>query len=100
MGIIPGSMGTSTFIVSGRGDPQSFSSCSHGAGRAMSRTAARKSFSVEDHVASTIGIECRKDAGVVDETPAAYKDVNAVMTAQSDLVDIVHTLRQLICIKG
>ena len=100
LGIIPGSMGARSFIVRGKGNPLSFNSCSHGAGRAMSRTAARKRFTVADHVAATAGIECRKDEGVIDETPAAYKDIDAVMAAQADLVDIVHTLRQVVCVKG
>lgn len=100
LGIIPGSMGAKSFIVRGRGHPESFHSCSHGAGRAMSRTEARRRFSVEDHTKATEGIECRKDAAVIDETPAAYKPIEAVMAAQSDLVDIVHTLRQVVCVKG
>jgi tRNA-splicing ligase RtcB (3'-phosphate/5'-hydroxy nucleic acid ligase) len=100
LGIIPGSMGTQSFIVRGKGQPESFCSCSHGAGRQMSRTAARKVFSTKDHVAATAGVECRKDAGVIDETPGAYKPIEAVMAAQADLVDIVHTLRQVVCVKG
>jgi tRNA-splicing ligase RtcB (3'-phosphate/5'-hydroxy nucleic acid ligase) len=100
LGIIPGSMGAKSFIVRGKGKPESFCSCSHGAGRKMSRTAARKAFTVEDHVAATEGIECRKDADVLDETPAAYKSIDAVMNAQRELVDIVHTLRQVVCVKG
>ena len=100
LGIIPGSMGARSYIVRGKGHPESFCSCSHGAGRAMSRTAARKRFSVEDHAAATAGIECRKDEGVIDETPAAYKDIDAVMAAQSSLVDVVATLRQVVCVKG
>lgn len=100
MGIIPGSMGAKSFIVRGKGNPESFESCSHGAGRAMSRTEAKRRFSVEDHIEATKGIECRKDKDVVDETPAAYKDIDAVMAAQSDLVEIVHTLRQVVCVKG
>jgi tRNA-splicing ligase RtcB (3'-phosphate/5'-hydroxy nucleic acid ligase) len=100
LGIIPGSMGARSFIVRGLGNPDSFESCSHGAGRALSRTAARKRFSVADHVEATRGIECRKDAGVLDETPAAYKPIEAVMKAQADLVEIVHTLRQVVCVKG
>jgi tRNA-splicing ligase RtcB len=100
LGIIPGSMGARSYIVRGRGNPESFHSCSHGAGRAMSRIAARKKFSIADHVRMTEGIECRKDAAVIDETPAAYKDIDAVMEAQSDLVEIVHTLRQVVCVKG
>lgn len=100
LGIIPGSMGTRSFIVRGKGQPESFCSCSHGAGRKMSRTAARKVFSAQDHVLATAGVECRKDAGVIDETPGAYKPIEAVMAAQADLVDIVHTLRQVVCVKG
>ena len=100
LGIIPGSMGARSYIVRGKGNPESFCSCSHGAGRTMSRTAAKKQFSLEDHAAATQGVECRKDAGVLDETPGAYKDIEAVMAAQADLVDIVHTLRQVVCVKG
>lgn len=100
LGIIPGSMGAKSFIVSGKGNADSFCSCSHGAGRTMSRTAAQKRFTVEDHVAATAGVECRKDASVIDETPAAYKAIDAVMAAQSDLVDVVHTLKQVLCVKG
>jgi len=100
LGIIPGSMGAKSFIVRGKGDPDSFCSCSHGAGRKMSRSAAKKAFTVEDHAAATEGISCRKDAGVIDETPMAYKDIDAVMAAQADLVDVVHTLRQVVCVKG
>lgn len=100
LGIIPGSMGTKSFIVSGLGNPESFTSCSHGAGRVMSRGEANKRISVEDHVKATEGIVCRKDSGVLDESPKAYKDVEAVMQSQSDLVSIVHTLRQVMCIKG
>jgi tRNA-splicing ligase RtcB len=100
LGIIPGSMGTRSFIVRGRGNEQSFHSCSHGAGRAMSRTEARRRFTVADHAAATAGIECRKDADVVDETPAAYKSIDLVMHAQRELVDVVHTLRQVVCVKG
>jgi tRNA-splicing ligase RtcB len=100
LGIIPGSMGAKSFIVRGKGNPESFCSCSHGAGRAMSRTAAKKRFTIEDHEAATKGIECRKDADVIDETPAAYKPIDDVMTAQRDLVDVVHTLRQVVCVKG
>ena len=99
-GIIPGSMGARSFIVRGLGNPESFTSCSHGAGRAMSRTAAKKKFSIEDHKRATDGVECRKDAGVLDETPDAYKDIDKVMAAQRDLVEIVHTLRQVVCVKG
>ena len=100
MGIIPGSMGARSFIVRGKGDPDSFHSCSHGAGRAMSRTEAKRRFSVEDHQAATAGVECRKDDGVLDETPGAYKDIDAVMAAQADLVEVVHTLKQVVCVKG
>jgi tRNA-splicing ligase RtcB (3'-phosphate/5'-hydroxy nucleic acid ligase) len=100
MGIIPGSMGARSYIVRGKGNPESFHSCSHGAGRAMSRAAAKKRFTVEDHRAATEGIECRKDADVLDETPGAYKSIDAVMEAQKDLVEIVHTLRQVVCVKG
>ncbi len=100
LGIVPGSMGARSFIVRGRGNRESFRSCAHGAGRRMSRTAARKRFSVEDHARATAGVECRKDAGVVDETPGAYKDIDAVMAAQSDLVEVVHVLRQVVCVKG
>jgi tRNA-splicing ligase RtcB (3'-phosphate/5'-hydroxy nucleic acid ligase) len=100
MGIIPGSMGTRSFIVRGRGNRESFCSCSHGAGRAMSRTAAKARFTVEDHAAATEGVECKKDVSVIDETPMAYKDIDAVMAAQSDLVEIAHTLKQVLCVKG
>jgi tRNA-splicing ligase RtcB len=100
LGIIPGSMGAKSFIVRGKGNPESFESCSHGAGRAMSRTAAKKRFTIEDHKRATEGIECRKDADVIDETPAAYKSIDAVMAAQSDLVDVVHTLKQVVVVKG
>jgi tRNA-splicing ligase RtcB len=100
LGIIPGSMGAKSFIVRGKGNPESFESCSHGAGRAMSRTAAKERFTLEDHIAATAHVECRKDAGVIDETPMAYKDIDAVMAAQSDLVEVVHTLRQIVCVKG
>jgi tRNA-splicing ligase RtcB len=100
LGIIPGSMGARSFIVRGKGNADSFHTCSHGAGRAMSRTEAKRRFSLEDHVKATAGIECRKDIGVIDETPMAYKDIDAVMAAQADLVDIVHTLRQVVCVKG
>jgi len=99
-GIIPGSMGAKSFIVRGKGNAESFESCSHGAGRAMSRSEAKRRFTVADHVKATEGIECRKDEDVIDETPAAYKSIDAVMRAQSDLVDVVHTLRQIVCVKG
>lgn len=100
LGIIPGSMGTKSYIVRGKGNQESFCSCSHGAGRVLSRGKAKEVISVEDHIAATKGIMCRKDEGVLDESPAAYKDIDAVMAAQSDLVEIVHTLRQVLCIKG
>ncbi len=100
LGIIPGSMGARSFIVRGKGNREAFCSCSHGAGRKMSRTAAKKTFTVEDHEAATKGIECRKDADVIDETPAAYKSIDDVMNAQRELVDVVHTLRQVVCVKG
>lgn len=100
LGIIPGSMGAKSFIVKGKGNPESFCSCSHGAGRVMSRSAAEKEVSLEQHVIDTAGIECRKDIGVLDETPKAYKNIDDVMAAQEDLVEIVHTLRQIVCVKG
>ncbi|EIC28548.1 MULTISPECIES: RtcB family protein [Methylomicrobium] len=100
MGIIPGSMGAKSFIVRGKGQAESFCSCSHGAGRAMSRTEAKKRFSIADQIAATEGVECRKDADVIDEIPMAYKDIDAVMAAQTDLVEIVHTLKQVVCVKG
>lgn len=100
LGIIPGSMGAQSFIVRGLGNPDSFESCSHGAGRIMSRTAAKKAFNIADQIKATAGVECRKDEGVLDEIPYAYKDINAVMAAQSDLVEVVHTLKQLVCVKG
>ena len=100
LGIIPGSMGARSYIVRGKGNPDSFHTCSHGAGRAMSRTEAKRRFTVEDHARATDGIECRKDADVIDETPMAYKDIDAVMAAQADLVEVVHTLRQVVCVKG
>lgn len=100
MGIIPGSMGAKSFIVRGLGNQESYCSCSHGAGRVMSRTRAKKDFTVEDQIRATEGVECRKDAHVIDEIPMAYKDIEAVMEAQSDLVEIVHTLKQVVCVKG
>ncbi|SNS15684.1 MULTISPECIES: RtcB family protein [unclassified Azospirillum] len=100
MGIIPGSMGTRSYIVRGRGNSASFESCSHGAGRVMSRNEARRRFTLEDHARATEGVECRKDADVIDETPMAYKPIEAVMAAQADLVEIVHTLKQVVCVKG
>ena len=100
MGIIPGSMGAKSFIVRGRGNLESFCSCSHGAGRVMSRTEAKRRFTLADHARDTANVECRKDEDVIDETPKAYKDIDAVMAAQADLVEIVHTLRQVVCVKG
>ncbi len=100
LGIIPGSMGARSFIVRAKGHPESVSSCSHGAGRAMSRHEAKRRFTVADHAAATAGVECRKDAEVLDETPGAYKPIDAVMAAQDDLVEVVHTLRQVVCVKG
>jgi tRNA-splicing ligase RtcB len=100
MGIIPGSMGAKSFIVRGLGNPESFDSCSHGAGRVMSRTQAKKLVTLDEHIADTAGVECRKDEGVIDETPKAYKPIEAVMAAQADLVEIVHTLKQVVCVKG
>ena len=100
LGIIPGSMGTRSYIVRGRGNPESYESCSHGAGRAMSRNEAKRRFTLADHARATAGVECRKDAAVIDETPGAYKPIDAVMAAQRDLVDVVHTLRQVVCVKG
>ena len=100
LGIIPGSMGAKSYIVRGKGNPESFCSCSHGAGRHMSRSEAKRKFDRFDLAAQTEGIECRKDGGVVDEIPAAYKDIDKVMAHQTDLVEVVHTLRQVVCIKG
>ena len=100
MGIIPGSMGAKSFIVRGLGHAESFESCSHGAGRVMSRNEAKRQVSLAEHVADTAGVECRKDAAVIDETPRAYKPIEAVMAAQADLVEIVHTLKQVVCVKG
>lgn len=100
LGIIPGSMGAKSYIVRGKGNAQSFCSCSHGAGRRMSRTQAKKQFDARDLEAQTYGIECRKDKGVVDEIPAAYKDIDVVMENQSDLVEVLHTLKQIVCVKG
>ena len=99
-GIIPGSMGARSYIVRGKGNPESFSSCAHGAGRRMSRSAAQRAFKPADLARQTEGILCRKDAGVLDEIPAAYKDIDTVMAQQSDLVEVVHTLKQVLCIKG
>ena len=100
MGIIPGSMGARSFIVRGLGNPESFDSCSHGAGRVMSRTKAKKLFTLDDQIKATEGVECRKDVDVIDEIPMAYKDIDAVMAAQRDLVEVVHTLKQVVCVKG
>jgi tRNA-splicing ligase RtcB (3'-phosphate/5'-hydroxy nucleic acid ligase) len=100
LGIIPGSMGAKSFIVRGKGNPESFTSCSHGAGRSMSRSKAKKVFTLADHEAATAGVECRKDADVIDETPGAYKAIDDVMAAQADLVDVVYTLKQIVCVKG
>ena len=100
LGIIPGSMGAKSYIVRGKGNPESFMSCSHGAGRKMSRTKAKKLFTVADQIAATEGVECRKDADVIDEIPMAYKDIDAVMEAQKDLVEVVYTLKQVVCVKG
>lgn len=100
LGIILGSMGARSYIVKGKGNRESFHSCSHGAGRKMSRTKARNTFTVEEHIEATKGIECRKDIDVIDETPMAYKDIDAVMAAQTDLVDIEAVLKQIVCVKG
>ena len=99
-GIIPGSMGAKSYIVRGKGEAQSFCSCSHGAGRLMSRAEAKRRFTLKDQAQATEGVECRKDAAVIDEIPLAYKDIDAVMAAQADLVEIVHTLKQVVCVKG
>jgi tRNA-splicing ligase RtcB len=100
MGIIPGSMGAKSYIVRGLGNEDSFCSCSHGAGRVMSRAEAKRRISLEEHSKAVAGVECRKDADVIDETPAAYKPIEAVMQAQEDLVEIMHTLKQVLCVKG
>ncbi len=100
LGIIPGSMGARSYIVRGLGNPESFESCSHGAGRVMSRTRAKKMFTVADQIQATEGVECRKDEAVIDEIPMAYKDIDAVMKAQKDLVEVVYTLKQVLCVKG
>lgn len=100
LGIIPGSMGAKSFIVRGLGNEDAFCSCSHGAGRTMSRNEAKRRFTVEDQISATAHVECRKDAAVIDEIPMAYKDIDAVMQAQSALVEVVHTLRQVVCVKG
>lgn len=100
LGLIPGSMGTGSYIVRGLGNPESYWSASHGAGRRMSRTQAKKQFTLDDLAAQTAGVECRKDAGVLDEIPAAYKDLDAVIAAQADLVEVVARLRTIVCVKG
>jgi tRNA-splicing ligase RtcB len=100
LGIIPGSMGARSYIVRGKGSAEAFDSCAHGAGRRMSRTQAEKQFSLADLAAQTEGVVCRKDQGVLDEIPGAYKDIDAVMANQSDLVEVVHTLKQVLCVKG
>ncbi|MBF0189377.1 MAG: RtcB family protein, partial [Magnetococcales bacterium] len=100
LGIIPGSMGARSFIVRGLGNAESFHSCSHGAGRVMSRTEAKKRISLQEHRKAVQHVECRSDAALVDETPAAYKPIDKVMAAQSDLVEVLHTLRQVVCVKG
>jgi tRNA-splicing ligase RtcB len=100
LGIIPGSMGARSYIVRGKGNPESFSSCAHGAGRRMSRTEAKRRFTRADLEAQTQGVECRKDKGVLDEIPGAYKDIDQVMADQTDLVDVLHTLKQVVCVKG
>lgn len=100
LGIIPGSMGQRSYIVRGLGNPESYHSCSHGAGRIMSRTEARKRFTVADLKVQTEGVECRKDEKVIDEIPSSYKNIDEVMAQQKDLVEVVHTLKQVLCVKG
>ena len=100
LGIVPGSMGARSYIVRGKGNPQSFCSSAHGAGRRMSRTAAEKQFTQADLQAQTAGVICRKDKGVIDEIPGAYKDIDQVMANQRDLTEILHTLKQVLCVKG
>ena len=100
LGIIPGSMGAKSFIVRGKGNADSFCSCSHGAGRKMSRSEAKRTFSLKDHREAVAGVECRVDEHVIDETPMAYKDIDAVIAAQADLIEVVHTLKQVVCVKG
>lgn len=100
LGVIPGSMGAKSFIVRGKGNAESFNSCSHGAGRRMSRTTASKTFSIRDLEEQTVGVECRKDAGVIDEIPQAYKDIDAIMAYQTDLVEVVAEIKQVLCVKG
>jgi len=99
-GIIPGSMGAKSFIVKGKGNAHSYCSCSHGAGRLMSRNKAKERFTLDDLIEQTQGVECRKDTAVIDEIPGAYKSIETVMANQSDLVEIVATLKQVVCIKG
>lgn len=99
-GIIPGSMGTRSYIVKGKGNPESYCSCSHGAGRTLSRSKAKLQYTLDDLIQQTQGIECRKDSGVLDEIPAAYKSIDQVMANQADLVEVVATLKQLVCVKG
>jgi len=100
LGIIPGSMGARSYIVKGKGNPDSFCSCAHGAGRVMTRTAARKRYRRKDMEEQTKGVECRKDSGVIDEIPSAYKDIDKVMANQTDLIEVVHELKQVLCVKG
>lgn len=100
LGIIPGSMGAKSYIVCGKGSADSFDSCSHGAGRVMSRSAARQQITLAQHREATAHVECRKDKAVIDESPAAYKPIEAVIAAQDDLIEVVHTLRQVVCVKG
>ena len=100
LGIIPGSMGQRSYIVRGKGDLASYCSCSHGAGRVMSRAEAKRRFSLTDLIAQTQGVECRKDEAVIDEIPSSYKDIDQVMANQTDLVEVVHTLKQVLCVKG
>ncbi|MCB1809706.1 MAG: RtcB family protein, partial [Candidatus Competibacteraceae bacterium] len=100
LGIIPGSMGARSYIVRGKGNAQAFSSCAHGAGRRMSRGMAKRTFNRTDLEQQTLGVECRKDKGVLDEIPSAYKDIDQVMENQQDLVETVHTLKQVLCVKG
>ena len=100
LGIIPGSMGAKSYIVRGLGNAESFHSCSHGAGRTMSRTKAKKLFTLEDQINATAHVECRKDSDVIDEIPMAYKDIDAVMVAQRDLVEVAYQLKQVVCVKG
>ncbi len=100
LGIIPGSMGQRSFIVRGKGNPESYCSCSHGAGRVMSRAAAKRKFSLQDLIAQTEGVECRKTEEFIDEIPSSYKDIDAVMANQTDLIEVVHVLKQVLCVKG